>query len=87
MADVAFYFGTGIGVFLLSRFGYAITKRWPVTHMKIAIVYFCILVFTTLVGGYGLANGGPYAPLLAFQLYAPATLIWFAWDYWAHGQE
>lgn len=70
-------------VAIISRFGrLAFGRNALVTKRQYFRLYGVILGGATIVGGFGLADGGPPRFLEAFMTYLPPTLIVAAFDFY-----
>lgn len=78
-----FFLGALIPTFIISRVALAITKKWTSGGLlRVFVCHVFTLMVSTLLAGFGMSDGGPWAPsaLNALAAYLPPTLVWYAHD-------
>lgn len=75
MSGISFFIGSLLPTFLISRLFLWLLKGWDGGYKKIIFSHIISILCTTLIAGAGGADGGAFAPVLAFTQYAPAQLI------------
>lgn len=82
MADIWFFVGALIPTFLLSRIALWLLKRWNGGYARLVAAHVLSLAVATLIGAFGMADGGPLAFGVAFLSYVGPQLLWMALDGW-----
>ena len=83
----AFYFGALVATFLVSRLLYLPMNGWSNSYLKFVFNHFTVLMIIGNIGGWGMANGGPFAGFTAIVTYSPVVIALCLWDCFAHYQE
>jgi hypothetical protein len=76
--------GALLPTFLISRFVLWLMRSWDGGFQRLLIAHVGALIISTLIGGMGMADGGAFAAVQAFTIYAPAQAIWFVADWLRH---
>jgi len=84
MAYLAEIIGALLPTFLISRFTLWLMRSWDGGAQRLIVAHSGALLISTLIGGMGMADGGAFAPVPAFLIYAPAQAIWFFADWLRH---
>jgi hypothetical protein len=79
---VSLLLGSLVPTFLVSRLFVWLMRSWQSPVGRAAIAAVATWLLTALLAGIGMADGGAFAGTRAGLLYAPACLIWFAFDWW-----
>ncbi len=66
--------------FIVSRLLLWPLKKWDGGIDKLAIANGGSLAIHTILGGIGMADGGPFAWGAAFVTYGPPQVLWFVFD-------
>ena len=72
MFNLTFELGALLPIFILSRILFWILFKWEGGFRKLVFVHVVCLLLAALLAGMGLANDGPFAPLIALGLYCVA---------------
>jgi hypothetical protein len=82
MADLAFFAGAFVAVYLVSRLMLFLTKRMKDSAARLPVAYSLTLLFTVVVGGYGLSGPGK-GPAFgeAFRQYVLPVGLWYLIDF------
>lgn len=80
---LAFFAGTLVPCFLVSRlFLWLTRKSTSGGNWRVLACHAGSLALATVLGGLGMADGGPFAGAQAFQTYALPQLVLFIVDLW-----
>jgi len=81
-ASGAFFIGALFLTWLVSRGLLALTKNWIGGLLRLASVHAASLALVSLVGGMGMADGGPFVAKQALSTYFLPQIVWLAIDSW-----
>jgi len=84
MAYLAEITGALLSAFLISLFTLWLMRSWDDGAQRPIVAHSGALPISTSIGGMGMADGGAFAPVPAFLIYAPAQAIWFIADWLGH---
>lgn len=80
MNVIAHMVGGLVPTLLLSRLLLWITQKWNGGLVRLVAVHVASWLLSTIIAGFGMADGGQWAGGRAAALYALPQLIWFAAD-------
>jgi hypothetical protein len=67
--------------FIVSRLLTLVFRRWLANPKALVAANLATLVIATVIGGFGLADGGAPKFVLAFAQYTIPVLIWLVFDF------
>ena len=84
MGYLAEIIGGLLPTFLISRFVLWLMRSWDGGVQRLLVAHSGSLLICILIGGMGMADGGAFAPMMAFIIYTPAQAIWLIADWLRH---
>ena len=73
-------FGCLLATFLVSQLFFWLTRRWAGGITRILLIDVLAGIVCVVLGGFGMANGGPFQAGTALTFYGLAQLAWLAFD-------